>query len=72
MGVVSVRLEDEDEKYLRKHRKNISELTRDAMHQEVLRMRLEEEERFFAGVRKKPSQSSEKTIREMRESRYGK
>lgn len=69
MGVVSVRLDDQDESFLRKHKKNISELTREAVHREVLRLQLEEQERFFASIRKKPSQPIEKTLRELRDSR---
>ncbi len=69
MGVVSVRLEDDDEAFLRKNKINISELSREAIHKEVLRLRLAEQERFFAGMRKKPSQPVEKTVREMRDGR---
>ena len=69
MGVVSVRLDDQDEEFLRKHKKNISELTREAVHREVVRLQLEEQERFFSKVRRKPSQPVEKTIRDLRDSR---
>lgn len=70
MGVVSVRLEDQDEAFLRDHKVNISELGRKAIHKEVLRLKLDEQERFFASMRKTPSQPVEKTIREMRDGRY--
>lgn len=70
MGVVSVRLDDQDEAFLREHKMNISELARKAIHQEVLRLKLDEQERFFASLRKAPSQPVEKTLREMRDGRY--
>lgn len=70
MGVVSVRLNDKDEEYLRRQKRNISELAREAIHREVVRLQLEEQERFFAQHRIKPSQPVEKTIREMRDGRY--
>ncbi|MCA1811313.1 MAG: hypothetical protein LC623_04795 [Halobacteriales archaeon] len=70
MGVVSIRLNDTDETFLRDHKMNISELAREAIHREVLRLRLDEQEQFFASMRKVPSQPVEKTLREMRDGRY--
>lgn len=71
MGVVSVRLDDQDEAFLRKHKKSISELAREAVHREVLRMQIAERMRFLAEHSITPSQPVEKTIRELRDTRYG-
>lgn len=69
MGVVSVRLDDQDEAYLRKHNIQISALAREAVHREVLRLELEAQRRRLDKISKKPSQPVEKTLRELRDTR---
>lgn len=72
MGVVSARIADEDEAILRKAKVNVSEIARNALHEEAQRLvRLDAMRRLIElGRKSKPSrtgETSEQIVREMRD-----
>lgn len=69
MGVISVRLADGDERYLRKIQVNISEVVRQAVHKEVQRLRAEDQVKFLRSVSERPEEPAEREIRRLRDAR---
>lgn len=67
MSVVSVRLPDEVEAYLRSHDISAGVLARELVEREVGRMRLKENLAFLDGVSRKPSKSLVDLLREERD-----
>jgi hypothetical protein len=69
MGLISVRLDDADEAFLRKNRLSLSEVVRQAVHARVRQMQALEALEFLESVQWKPDEPSQATIRRLRDAR---
>jgi hypothetical protein len=69
MGVVSVRLDDEDEAWLRKRNLKPGQFARLAVHEEIRRREIQEASDFLARNRFKPLKPAVDMIREDRDAR---
>jgi hypothetical protein len=67
MGVISARIDDHDEAYLKAHAPNVSEVVRQAVHEKVVRMQRLEALDWLAKNMVDVASRSEDIVREARD-----
>lgn len=69
MGMVSVRLDEEQEHYLRRRGLNMSRVLREALDEKIRRLQVDEQRAFLDSVSRKPKRPTAAILRELRDGR---